>query len=498
MKKQLKILMISSEMAPFIKTGGLADVVGSLPIQLKKMGHDVRIAIPKYSTIDFSNYQVETIVEPMGVWMGNTQEWCKVIKTETQEQVPVYLLEHNHYYNRWGLYHGSDMSDYLDNARRFGFLNRAALQLCKDIRFSPDIVHVHDWQSALAPAYLKIWDFSDPILAEAASFLTIHNAAYQGFYPKKDYDYLGLGWQNFTPEKFESYNQINFLKGGIHYADVVNTVSPSYAEEISSPFGGYGLAPYLANKGDSFLGILNGVDYNIWSPEIDKLLPVNYGINNMLGKKKCKLELQKIMNLDQDENIALIGTIGRFVDQKGFHLLSEIVREVILSMKAQLVILGTGDNGLESNFGSLPCSFPGKVGSYIGFNNDMAHLIQAGCDFFVMPSLYEPCGLNQMYSLKYGTLPIVRATGGLDDTVRNYHESTGEGTGFKFKAPSPKALYNTIGWAISTYYDRPLHMSKMIESAMSQDFSWHHSAKQYVQAYHLAIDNKKKYDSWCL
>jgi len=494
--KPLKIMMVSSEMIPFAKTGGLADVVGTLPIYLKRLGHDVRVVIPKYSCIEFDQLQTQVLLEPMGVWMGNYQEWCSVIETRINEDIPVYMIEHDNYFNREGLYHDNFMNDYLDNPRRFAFLSRAAMQLCKDIAFKADIAHCHDWQTALISAYLKVWDFNDAYLGGTASLLTIHNAAYQGVYHKNHYDYIGLGWNNFTSHKLESFDHINFLKGGIHYSDLINTVSPSYADEISTPFGGFGLAPYLTDKGDSFSGILNGVDYDVWSPEKDKLIPANFSSDNLQGKKRCKQAIQHQFHLKQDENIPLIGVIGRFADQKGYHLLAKIIKKSVLEMDVQFIILGSGDNALESFFGCLPSEFPGRIGSYIGFNNELAHGIEAGADFFLMPSIYEPCGLNQLYSLKYGTLPIVRATGGLNDTVINYDESTGEGTGFKFWEPTSDALYYTIGWAVSTYYDRKEHLQKLINSAMSQDYSWEKSTLEYEKAYVKAITNKKRYDSW--
>ena len=492
--KKLKILIVSSEMVPFIKAGGLGDVAGTLPLYLKKLGHDVRVVIPKYSSINLDSYEVKAAVSPMGVWMGTNQEWCSVVETRTENDIPVYMVEHNGFFDRWGLYHDQDMNDYLDNSKRYGFFSRAALQLCKDISFSPDIVHAHDWQSALVPAYLKIWDFDCPVLGKTSSVLTIHNAAYQGTYPDGDYEYLGLNWHNFTEAKFECFGSVNFLKGGIHYADMVNTVSHGYADEIKSPYGGSGLAPYLSNKGDNFWGILNGVDYNDWSPEKDKFIPANYSINDMAGKAICKKELQKRFLLEEDDHIAVIGVVGRFVEQKGYHLLAETINGIVSNMHAQVVILGSGENGLEHYFGNLPKGFPGKVGSYIGFNNELAHLIEAGADFFLMPSIYEPCGLNQLYSLKYGTLPIVRATGGLNDTVHNYNEVSGEGTGFKFWEPSARALYYAVGWAMSTYYDRPEHMKKMVKEAMSEDYSWEKSTREYEKIYERAISNKKSYD----
>ncbi len=496
MKKKLKILFIASEMAPFAKTGGLADVVGTLPKYLIKLGHEVRIIIPKYSGIDFREYTLEIAVEPMGVWMKYNEEWCSVFKTNITNNIPVYFIEHHGFFNREGIYHDHNMNDYLDNPQRFGFFSRAALQLAKDIQYTPDIVHVHDWQTALVPAYLKTWEFNDPYLGKSASLLTVHNAAYQGIYSANHYNYLGIDIKHFHSDAFESHRRMNLLKGGIYFSDLVNTVSQSYADEIRSPYGGFGLAPYFSNKGEHFYGILNGVDYEEWSPDQDKYLPTNYSIKTIKDKLKVKSELQKRFLLKEDVKIPVIGVIGRFVDQKGFHLLAQIIRRIVDQMIVQIVILGTGDNSLEGFFGYLPNEYPGRVGSYIGFSNELAHLIEGGADFFLMPSIYEPCGLNQLYSLRYGTLPIVRATGGLNDTVINYNENTGEGTGFKFWDISADALYYCVGWAISTYFDRKQHIEKMIKTAMSMDYSWEKSALEYEKAYLQAIENKKNYDLW--
>lgn len=490
------VLMVSSEMAPLIKTGGLADVVGVLPAVMREMGHDVRVVIPKYADLKLDGYVVKEKVNPMGVWMGGKEEWCSVFEIETKTGIPVYLIEHHEFFSRDGLYHDAQMNDYIDNPLRFAFLSRAALQLCKDVNFKPDIVHAHDWQASLTPAYLKIWHWDDPMLADAASMLTIHNAQYQGNYPGIHYGYLGLGMQNFTPDKFERFGGLSFLKGGIHYADVVNTVSPGYAREISAPYNDTGIAPYLTNKGENFFGILNGVDYDEWSPEKDKHLPKTYSVNKLDGKKECKLRLQREFLLEEDPDIPIIGAIGRFVEQKGYQLAVGAIGDILNSMQVQFVILGSGDPGLQKYFGELPVAFPGKAGSYIGFSNELAHRIEAGADMFLMPSLFEPCGLNQLYSLKYGTLPIVRATGGLDDTVENYDEGSGEGTGFKFWDATKEALYYTVGWAVSTYYDRREHFEAMRKRAMQRSFSWEKSALEYEKAYAKAIENKKEYDSF--
>jgi starch synthase len=490
----LNVLMVASEMVPFIKAGGLGDVVGSLSLELKKMGHDVRVVIPKYSAINYYNHAISTVLPSMGVWMGGVCEWCSVQCISTGCGVPVYLVEHNYFFNRPGLYHDKSMKDFDDNPRRFAFLSRAALQVCKDVGFTPDVVHANDWQTALCPAYCKVWHWNDARLGHAASVLTLHNVAYQGVYPHAHWAYMGLGAQNFTKEKFESYGRINMLKGGIYFADVVNTVSPTYARETTTPHGGFGLAPYLTDKGGNYVGILNGADYNEWSPEKDSHIPFRYSRKTIIGKAKCKQALQKDFLLNKDKKVALIGAIGRFVDQKGFDLIAGCIEDILRCMHVQFVILGSGDGGLENYFGDLPRRYPGRAGSFIGFNNRLAHLIEAGCDFFIMPSKHEPCGLNQIYSQRYGTLPIVRATGGLDDTVINYNERTGDGTGFKFWEPTARSLFYTVGWAVSTYYDRKHHMATLINNAMQQDFSWNKSAHEYVKLYEKAIGNKREYD----
>jgi starch synthase len=483
--------MIASEAVPFAKTGGLADVVGALPHALRALGHEVIVILPKYASIDYLRHGLRPYLDTMGVWMGDSQEWAAVHAVD-QGDVRFFFIELNKYYDRWGLYHDADYHDYLDNARRFGFLARAGLQLCQDLGFQPDIVHAHDWQTALAPAYLKIWHWADPHLGGAASVLTLHNIAYQGVYDARDYGYLGLQPGNFTTDKFEDYGRVNFLKGGIVYADAVNTVSPTFANETRSPIGGMGLAPYLNDKGSNYMGILNGCDYQHWNPEVDPLIPARYSARDLSGKAINKAELQYRFKLDIVPNIPIIGSVGRLASQKGMGLLAAVIEGAVRDMLVQFVILGSGEQNFERYFGSLPERYPGKIGAFIGFDNELAHLIEAGADFFVMPSLFEPCGLNQMYSLRYGTPPIVRATGGLDDTVQNYNEAAGAGTGFKFWEPTPAALYYTIGWAVSTYFDRPQHIQNMIRAGMAQDFSWERSAKAYEELYLKAIASKPK------
>src|SRR5439155_13608333 len=298
-----------------------------------------------------------------------------------------------------------------------------------------------------------------------ASMITIHNIGYQGVYPPDVLPYVGLGPSHFTPDTMEDHGKVNLLKAGINYSDAITTVSPTHATEILTPGGGMGLAPYLNNRRADFFGILNGCDYEHWNPETDRHIPARFSAKNLAGKAACKAALQKQMKLNVAPHVPLFGIVSRFAPQKGFDLLREALPVAMSQMAMQFVVLGSGDPGTESFFRWLQYAFPGRAAAHIGFDVDLSHRIEAGSDFFLMPSLYEPCGLNQMYSLRYGTLPIVRATGGLEDTVVNYNETTGEGTGFKFLQPTPLALRNTVGWAVSTWFDRPKHIVQLRQQA---------------------------------
>jgi len=492
MTDNLKIVFIAAECVPYAKTGGLGDVVGALPGALKRLGHDVIIIMPLYQMINRETFKIEPFISPIGVWMGDGQEWCSVFTSTNSDDVPVYFIDYKKYFHREGLYHDSDFNDYLDNPKRFAFLSRAGLQVCVDIGFKPDIVHVHDWHTAVASAFIKIWFWDHKILGGTASVLTIHNIGYQGKYPADHFSYLGFKSLTFTSDNFEDFGDINFLKGGIQYSDMITTVSPTYAHETKTPDGGVGLAPYLNNKADRYIGILNGIDYSVWDPAVDPLIPANYSSEDLRGKAICKKALQNRFNLHTKKNIPIIGVVSRFVEQKGLDLLADAIEDILTNMQVQFVILGSGDKGLEARFLKLPDKFKGAVGCHLGYHNELSHWIEAGSDFFVMPSRYEPCGLNQIYSLKYGTLPIVRATGGLDDTVDQYDEKTGSGTGFKFNKANSHALYYAVGWAVSTYYDRPQHILKMQHKGMRLDYSWEKSANEYVKVYRNAIQYKKE------
>ncbi len=490
MKDKKTILFVTSESVPYAKSGGLADVAGALSKTLAENGHKVLVVMPYYASIPQELTRSDESPFSMNVWMGNTEEWCLVHPKKINDNLSYYFIDFQNYFFRDGMYHNRAMHDYMDNPKRFAFLSQAAMYLCKTLQIKIDIVHAHDWQTSPALAYLKTHHWNDECLGGAAGVLTIHNIGYQGKYPRNDYEYLGFREEDFNQYVFEDFGGINLLKGGIYFADIVNTVSPSYANETLTPEYSHGQDNALRVKGDEYIGILNGVDYSEWDPSIDTLIAKKYSVKNMTGKAACKKDLRENFGLE-DNDAPIIGIVSRMAEQKGLHLLANCIEAIVSNMQVQFAILGSGDKGLEEYFASLPNKYPGKIGVQVGYNNTLAHKIEAGADFFIMPSLYEPCGLNQIYSLRYGTLPIVRATGGLEDTVEQYVEETGEGTGFKFFDATEQAIYNTVGWAVSTWYDRSEHYKAMQKCAMQKSFSWEDSAARYEAAYDKAIEIKK-------
>ena len=477
----INVLFVSSEAAPFIKTGGLADVSAALPKALKKGGIDVRLVVPLYSLIDKEGCGLKKLFDGCCVKMGNCEEWYSVYINETTHNYPVYFIEFNKYFERNGVYDDKNTHEaYYDNAFRYAFFNRAALQLAKDLNFRPDIVHVHDWQTCLIPYYLK--KEGDPFFQNTKSILTIHNLPYQGIYPSDVVPYAKVDWADFNMNAFEHYGQINFLKGGIRFADKITTVSPNYAKEIVTPLGGAGLFWLLNERRSDLSGILNGIDTDLWNPMNDKNIAYPYDLESFKkGKEANKKALREHFGLAQNDS-PVFSMVIRLTEQKGIRMFTECIENVLQNMQAQMIVMGDGEVWAEAYLGNLPNYYAGQI-SVSRFNSSLEHLIDAGSDFTIVPSIYEPCGLKQMYSQLYGTLPIVRATGGLADTVVNYDEMTGLGTGFKFYDIAPSALYNTIGWANATYYDRPEHIAKMTKMAMGQDFSWNRSAKEYLNLY---------------
>ncbi len=486
MKPKFKILMVTSECAPFAKSGGLGDMVAGLSKALKRDGHDVRILMPLYRSIDREKFQVR-FKSSVCVHMGHHEEnWGAVFESTLDGEVPVWFFEHDRFFGRGGIYDEGG-HEYQDNAFRYALLSKSSLQICKDFHYIPDIMHCHDWMTALTPLFLRTWDRVHSPLSTVATVLTIHNIGYQGVYHPGVMGYLGVGDEYYRPDVLEDHGRVNLLKAGIQYSDAITTVSPTHAEEILGPIGGRGLGMYLGGRRPDLFGVLNGADYDHWSPETDKFIPAKFSAEDMSGKAECKRKLQERMGLEVNGKIPLIGIVSRFVEQKGFHLLDSALPQALDEMVMQVVVLGSGDQGTVNFFDWLCNAYKGRVGTFIGFDVELSHWIEAGSDFFLMPSMYEPCGLNQLYSMKYGTLPIVRATGGLEDTVDNYDEYSGHGTGFKFYLPTSDAVKNSIGWAVSTWFDRPHHIDQMRQDAMRRDFSWGKSAVRYEEVYRHAI-----------
>ncbi len=490
MKEVKKILMVSSEAVPFAKTGGLAEVVTELSLQLKRLGYDVRIIMPRYYHIDRSELKKHD--EALGIWLGHGEEWTAVYETVLPDsEVPVYFLDHERFYGRDGIYGHRPDEGFKDNAARFALLSRGAFQLCRMLHWIPDVLHCHDWPSAPACYLLKkeeqATEFSD-----TSSVLTIHNLGYQGIFDLNDVVYLQKETDRLNLSALEFSGALNFLKSGIITADKITTVSPNYAEEIKRPEHGFNMDGLLNYRHEDLHGILNGIDYDVWSPEKDKYIePDNFSADSLKNKASVKKLLQKEIGLKVDPKVPLVGMISRLVEQKGFKELCApnygSLYSICSSMNVQFVLLGSGDRWCEDELNSLAQGLP-NLSVYIGFNNRLAHLIEAGSDFFLMPSIYEPCGLNQIYSLSYGTLPIVRSTGGLADTVENYNQETGSGTGFVFDDINPEVLYNVIHWVVDTWENRRPHITKMRKAAMKKRFDWVKSAEAYIEIYESMKD----------
>ncbi|MDR2842699.1 MAG: glycogen synthase [Spirochaetaceae bacterium] len=485
----MKILMCTSEAVPFAKTGGLADAVSSLSLALAKLGHSVKIVLPRYYSIDKS--KLSELNGAMGVPMGcGIEEWCAVFKTKmpgssAKNPVEVYFIDHEIFFGRNGIYGEPGNPDFSDNPRRFTFFSRSVFQLCKKIEWFPDVLHAHDWPCAPVTAYLKFLMRKDEF-AKTISVLTIHNLGYQGVYHKDNFDYTGLPWHAFFEGGFEDWGTMNMLKSGIFSADKLNTVSETYCEETKQQAHGFRLDGPLRMRSADYHGILNGIDDKVWNPKTDIYIPKQYSTEDLSGKAIAKAALQKEFGLEVNPKIPVMGLISRLSGQKGIGALFGPAYGSAYSICAdfgiQFVLLGTGEPWCENEVQSLS----GRLANFkarIGYSEKTSHLIEAGSDFFLMPSAYEPCGLNQMYSLAYGTLPIVRSTGGLADTVQNYDAKKGTGTGFMFGDLTPSAIYNTVGWANWTYYNCPKDIEKMRLRAMKQDFSWTKSAKKYVEMY---------------
>src|ERR1700704_1177597 len=474
----MQIAFAASEGVPFSKTGGLADVVGALPRALSALGHQVSVYLPRYRQTKLAD--ATTVVRSITIPFDDKYRFASVVTGGMQSGVRFYFVECPEYFDRDALY-GTPAGDYPDNAERFALFSRAVLEATK-ILGVPHVFHCHDWQSALLPVLLRTVYAEDPAYRDAATVFTIHNMGYQGLFPPETLPLLMLPWDLFTMSRMEFFGQLNFLKGALTYSDYVTTVSRKYSQEIQTAEYGFGLEGVLRDRASTVSGILNGVDYDEWSPQADKLITAKYSPQDLSGKAQCKQDLLATFGMAKaDSKLPVIGIVSRFAAQKGFDLISQIM-DRLAREEMTIVALGTGDKPYEEMFVRLNKQFPNKIAVKVAYDNAIAHKIEAGSDMFLMPSRYEPCGLNQIYSLKYGTVPIVRATGGLDDTIEPWDARTGKGTGFKFSEYTGEALLATTRQALLAYRDQA-SWQILMRNGMNKDFSWGASARDYGKVY---------------
>lgn len=484
----MKVLFVASEAAPFVKTGGLADVIGSLPQALQRSGKaEVLVVLPKYNCIDTSANDITPTGLGAEVPMNGRVERAEV--WECKRDVPYYFIDNPRFYDRPHPYRENGF-DYSDNAERFIFFSRAVLELCRHLNVRPDVIHCHDWHTALIPVFLQTKDYFFPDRHPVVTTFTVHNAGYQGRFPLEKFSQTGLSQELFAfHDGLRHGDGINLLKGGVLYSDIITTVSPRYCEEIKSSPGGDGLEDVFSRRSDSMYGILNGIDLAEWNPATDPFLPRTYDATDLNGKRECKRHLQARLGLPVRDEVPLLAAIMRLTEQKGTHLI-EAVSGALDFSDVQFVLVGAGDPSKEENFRRISRAHAGKFAAVIGeaqsYDQTLVHQVEAGADIFLMPSLYEPCGLNQMFSLRYGTVPVVRAVGGLDDTVSEYDERTGEGNGFKFFDPIPETFADAAGRAILHYRNRKDDWLRIMRNGMAADFSWDASASRYLSLYEQA------------
>jgi starch synthase len=482
----MHIAFAASECVPFSKTGGLADVIGALPPALAALGHQVSVFLPRYKSTRLDHPKV--IIPSITVPFDDRYRFCSVLDGGKRAGVQFYFIEYPPFFDRDGLY-GTSLGDYHDNAERFALFSRAVLEATK-VLGAPDILHCHDWQTALVPILLKTLYDEDPAFARAPCVFTIHNLGYQGIFPPEILPLLILPWDLFTITRMEFYGKVNFLKGAIEMADFITTVSRRYAQEIQTAEYGFGLEGVLRARAGSIAGILNAVDYASWNPEKDTHIAANYSADDVSGKPACKADLLEQFGLARETQLPVVGIVSRFVQQKGFDLIAQVADRLAME-ELILIVLGSGQAEYEELFRRLNRQYPQKIAVKVAYDNALAHKIEAGSDLYLMPSHYEPSGLNQMYSLKYGTVPVVRATGGLDDSVEQFDPATGKGTGFKFREYSGEAMLETLRQAITLYRSDQKAWQKLMHNGMMQDYSWVNSAREYVKVYERARQLKQ-------
>ncbi|MCA1959567.1 MAG: glycogen synthase GlgA [Desulfomonile sp.] len=485
------MLMLTPEATPFAQTGGLGEVMAALPAELVELGVDVDVLMPKYRGITRDRFPLQKQDVTVTVDLNARPVPAGFWEYKDPRGVRYIFLENDAYYDREGLY-GTKRKDYEDNAERFVFLTRAAIEMTLALGVHYDVFHCHDWQAALTPVYLRTLFAGEEILRESASVMTIHNLGYQGVFWHLDMPLVGVGWEFFNPAQMEFHGRLNFLKSGIVFADEVNTVSPGYREEILTPEYGCGLEGVLQEKAAHVSGILNGVNYSVWDPATDPFIAAHYSPKDLAPKAACKADLQRIADLRVRPDVPLIGMVTRLSTQKGMDIL-ESAFDSLMMEDIQLVILGTGEARFHDSLVEYVTRYPQKTGVFLRYDDELAHKIFAGSDILLVPSRYEPCGLTQLYALKYGTVPIVRATGGLNDSVVEFDPAHDSGTGFKFSAPDPVALEEAVMRAINVYKNGPSAWKRLMVRGMNEDFSWSRSARAYRRLYDKALQVRKEF-----
>ncbi|MGB9715951.1 MAG: glycogen synthase GlgA [Thermodesulfovibrionales bacterium] len=479
----MKILIASPEAVPYAKTGGLADVAGSLIKEYRKMKKEAYLILPLYRRVKKSDISLKDTNLKIKIPVGDRQVEGRIFNHPPS----TYLISCDEFFDREELY-GTPLGDFSDNASRFIFFSRGVLETCRKLNFKPDVIHCNDWQTSLIPIYLKRLYKGDNFFRNTATLLTIHNLGYQGLFPASELPLTGLGWDIFNPEGIEFYGKINFLKAGLMFSDILTTVSVSYAKEILSKDFGFGLEGVLMKREKDLYGVLNGIDYDEWDPSRDTYIPKNFSSDNIQGKAECKKNLVKEMSLDTTGR-PLFGMVGRLSAQKGIKLLLQSL-ERLISSGINIVVLGKGDEEFQVRLLEAGKNYKGRVYVYIGFEEYLAHKIYAGSDFFLIPSKYEPCGLGQLISMRYGSIPVGRSTGGLADTIQDFDPLTSKGTGFLFFDYTPYALHDAVKRALCVYTDKG-KLRKLKLNAMKMDFSWRKSAERYIELYKLAIKKIK-------
>ena len=485
----MRVLMVTPEATPFAQTGGLGEVLSALPVELAALGVEVDVLMPKYRGINPDNFNITKSNVSIEVTLNAKNVKAGLWEYVGKNGARYGFLECDDYYDRDYLYGTPETGDYEDNAERFVFLTRAALELALQEGRRYDVFHSHDWQAALTGVYLRTLYAGEPLLRNSAAVMTIHNLGYQGIFWHLDMPLVGVGWEFFTPKHMEFHGKLNFLKSGLVFADLINTVSPGYRNEILTSEFGFGLEGILQEKKDRLAGILNGVDYSIWNPQTDPHVAQSYSPEDLSGKSLCKDELQQLAGLQLNPHKPLIAMVSRLSSQKGVDIVAEAF-DSIVSNDIQLIVLGTGELQYHHIFNDLVVKYPGQVSAFLKYDYSMAHKIFAGSDMILIPSRYEPCGLNQLYALKYGAVPIVTATGGLTDTVDEFDVDSETGTGFKFFLPNAMALERAVLKALRVYRDQPEVWKRLMIRGMNKDYSWNRSAREYLALYERAVSER--------